>query len=229
MPPPLRQFDDDQLVALIQQADRAGEDARPLWTELLARHQPRLYAVCLRMLGRPDPAADVLQDALVRIIRSLHQFDGRAQFGTWSTRIAMNACLSWLRRERHRRHPHLSALGLERDPAPADRSPTSSWASPPAPPRPAAASDPAAELDPALRVQTADDRAGEAERLLRALEQLSDEHRAILILRDVRGLEYEQIGHVLDLPLGTVRSRLFRARAALRQHLESPDPTPPTP
>lgn len=146
----------------------------------------RVYAVCLRMVGRPEVARDLAQDTLVKAIRGLPDFDGKAQVGTWITRIAMNTALSWLRSQkradRRRDEAKASRKAAEREPPPA-------WS-----------------------VQWEERRAAVA----RAMNRLTPEHRAVLVLRDVRGLEYDQIGAVLDIAAGTVKSRLFRARAALR-------------
>jgi len=169
-----------------QQGDRSAIAA------LIEPEADRVYAVCLRMVGHPETARDLAQEALAKAIRGLPDFDGRSAFGTWITRIAMNTCLSWHRsRKRASRNPIAS---LHIDPVELDST----------------------EHTPAWSVQWEERRRAVAV----ALEQLSPEHRAVLVLRDVRGLEYEQIGEVLDIAVGTVKSRLFRARASLREAVE---------
>ncbi|MEM7754629.1 MAG: RNA polymerase sigma factor [Planctomycetota bacterium] len=172
-------------------AARAGdEDAL---RRLLAPEPDRLYAVCLGMLRDPDAARDAAQDALVRIIRGLETYDGRARFTTWTTRIALNVCLTRLRQSARR-------AGLDR--------------------RFAVSSRPiGGEPEAGSRVE-------ETERARRAadtLSQLSEEHRTVLVLRDVRGLDLDRISEALGLPIGTIKSRLFRARIALRTLLEQHD------
>ncbi len=191
--------DEDAADRVLVRAIRAGR--AEAWNELVRRYQDRVFTLCLRMVNNDrDLAADLSQDAFLRIIRGLDSFDDRARLSTWVYRVTVNSCLSRLRQEKLRRHPSLNA-------------PQSTNDGPPASSRRQTREPP-----PGSRVQTVDER----ERLLGALGVLSDEHRAILILRDSRGLEYEQIAETLDIPVGTVRSRLFRARAALRNELESP-------
>ncbi len=187
----------DPPASLIDAA-RSGDEAA--LERLLAPETDRLYAICLRMLGRPDQASDAAQDALVRVIRGLEGFDGRARFTTWTTRIAMNVCLTRLR-DRQRR---------------ARLDPTAAYTRESA--RPA---EPAAPG----RVQGEED----ARLVAAALAELSEEHRAVLVLRDIRGMDHDQIAEVLGLPLGTVKSRVFRARAALRDLIDQASaPRPPS-
>lgn len=190
-------------LALVKAA-RAGD--RDAINALLARYQARIYGLCFRMVNRRDKAEDLAQDALVKLIQNLDRFDGRAQFGTWAYRITMNVCISHLRAERLRRHPSLDA-------------PRKGLAGRPDENRIAGAIEQRREPAAILGVQGAEDR----QRLLQALDRLDDEQRAILLLRDSRGLDYDQIAEVLGVPTGTVKSRLFRARQALRDAME-PDP-----
>ncbi len=188
-------------AALVQRAERGDQAAL---AELLTRHQDRTYAMCLRMLGDRERARDVAQDAMVRVIESLSTFDGRAAFGTWMTRITINLCLSHLRREKLRRHASLNAPGATRPGADEEAAPV--WAG----------LSSQAEPDVISGVSSDERR----RRLSAALLTLEPEQRAILILRDVRGLDYRQIGEALGVAVGTVKSRLFRARAALREAME---------
>ena len=177
-------------ATLIAAARARSEDAA---RRLLEPESDRLYAVCLGMLKNPDAARDAAQDALVRIIRGLESFDGRARFTTWTTRIALNVCLTRLR-EAHR-HARLDArFPFRGHPG-------------------------TAEPDAASRVEDQE----RARRAADALATLSEEHRAVIVLRDIRGLELDQIAETLGLPTGTVKSRLFRARLTLRDALSEPD------
>lgn len=183
--------------------DRAKRGDRRALEQLLEPELDRVYAVCLRMLGNPERARDLSQESLVKVIRGLSGFDGRSSLSTWVTRVTTNACLSWLRAEKYRRTVSLSGS-------------------------PGSAGEEAGETGPEIGlagelpgdpgVQMEEDGA-----LVAALDRLTPEHRAVLVLRDVRDLSYEQIGLVLDVAPGTVRSRLFRARAALRRELEVED------
>ena len=207
-PKPNRGFpiDDARELALVR-AIQGGD--RSAWTELLTRYQDRLFGVCLRMVNDRDRAADYAQDAMVRIIEGLSTYDGRAKLSTWMIRVTMNVCFSRLRAEKLRRHASLdAAIGQEGSSRGRSR-----------PQSERIADTSFGELDAISRIETSDLR----RRLAGALLRILPDQRAILVLRDSRGLDYEQIAEVLDVPVGTVKSRLFRARAALRQVLESTD------
>lgn len=187
--------DDAALVSRI----RAGEPAA--WRDLLTRHQDRLYTICVRMLGHREDARECCQDALVKIVQNFARFDGRSQFGTWAVRITMNTCLSALRARKLRRH---RGLGPGADDEAAGLGSPGSGNS-------------RRELTAGRGVQEDEERSV----LRAAFSALEDEQRAVLLLRDVQGLDYDQIGEALDLPVGTVKSRIFRARAALREQVEA--------
>lgn len=205
--PPYGPEADAQELALVK-AIQGGQTQA--WSALLTRYQDRLFGVCFKMVGDREMAADLTQDAMVRIIEGLSTYDGRSKLSTWMIRVTMNVCLSKMRSEKLRRHASLDgpvAGGTgrgggegrplaERIPDPRDGEP-----------------------DGATSVQREELRRAVATALLR----LSPEQRAILVLRDSRELDYEQIAEVLDVPVGTVKSRLFRARTALRDALELMD------
>lgn len=180
-------------------------------SKLLERYQHRVYSLCYRMTGQREWATDLAQDALVKVIEGLDSYDGRAKLSTWIIRVTMNVVLSRLRAEKHRRHISLDALRA-RGAGESDRSPGSQSKGIP--------EETGREQTSGYRVEHSESR----ERLAACLLQLSEEHRAILLLRDARGLEYEQIAEILGIPPGTVKSRLFRARAAMRALMESPEP-----
>lgn len=183
-----------QDLALVEAIVRGDQAA---WRLLLGRHQTNVYNLCLKLVGSRDLAEDLAQDTLVKIVQNIQRFDGRAKFSTWLYRITMNVCLSKLRAEKVRRHSSL-------DDHAGDDAPS------------LGASLAGREPDAWSGVQT-----GEQNRhLLAALGSLEPEQRAILLLRDTRDLDYDQIAEVLEVPVGTVKSRLFRARAALREALE---------
>jgi RNA polymerase sigma-70 factor, ECF subfamily len=192
---------DREIVAAIRSGDASA------WTDLIERYQVRVFAICFRMVRDRELASDLTQDTFIKVIKGLDSFDERARLSTWLYRVTVNVCLSKLRSEKLRRHASLEAMAGAGDPD--SRSEI----------RFAQSREPEAELG----IEQDEDRL----RVVRALGALSDEHRAILTLRDGRGLEYEQIAEVLDIPIGTVRSRLFRARAALRAALESDDTQDP--
>jgi len=162
--------------------------------DLVREHQTKLYHTCLRMMGNPDDARDMSQEILVKIWRNLPSFKGDSSLSTWLYRIAINTCLDELRRRSKNRQSSIEALS------------ESGWEP----------TDPEAEqiLDRALNRQ-----------LLRsAIKQLPDDFRAVIVLRDVSGFAYEEIAQVLDCPIGTVRSRLNRARKLLAKILLDMEP-----
>ena len=152
---------------------------------LLVRHHDRLHAICRRLTGNDADAADASQEALIAIVRGLPRFGGRSQFSTWSYRIAVNACLDELRRRRRRPEPGLP------DELPSQ--PELQGAAPVA-------------VDESVAVRADIDA---------ALGCLPVEFRAPVVLRDLCGLDYAEIADILDIPPGTVRSRIARGRAAL--------------
>jgi len=188
----------DDLVARAQAGDAAAFDA------LVDESYALVYSTALRLTGDPELAADATQDAYVRAYNSLAGFRGQSAFTTWLYRIAVNVCLDHLRR-RTRQPRSLPTAGTN----PEDTAPL---------PLAAAAPTPQQETE-----------RHERQRLVQeALLRLSDDHRTVLVLFDLSGLTYEEIAQVTGVPLGTVKSRLNRARLALRDelgpHLELFDP-----
>ncbi len=157
---------------------------------LITRYQDRLYNSLVHYLRNTTEAEDVLQESFILSFTRLATFQRKSSFYTWLYRIAFNTAIS----RRRRRRSHVS---VERD-----------------------LLDAGAALDgagpgPDARIHE-QERAGE---LMAAMARLNEEHRAILVLREMDELSYEEISEILDLPVGTVRSRLHRARAQLREEL----------
>lgn len=192
---------DAQIIDRIRATPSAAE-RQAAWAELLQAHEDRIFATCLRMVRDYETARDLTQDSMVKVIQGLDSFDNRARFSTWLTRVAMNVCISHMRKRKLRRHASLDApMGGEGD----ARGRSFSDALEAAP-----------EPSGHERVERREDR----DMLLAALDTLDPDHRAVLVLRDGQDLDYQQIGDVLGVPIGTVKSRLFRARAALREAIE---------
>jgi RNA polymerase sigma-70 factor, ECF subfamily len=165
---------------------------------LVRRHEARIFNVCLRVVGDRDDAADAAQDTFLAALRKLDQFRGDAAFTTWLHRIAINACYDVLRRRRRQPLLRLAVEVGDTDPD----------VGPPMP-------DHADEV-----VGTRD--------MARALAGVPEEFRVALVLADVEDLAYEEIANILDVPLGTVKSRVHRGRLALARTAEvrsrEPDP-----
>ena len=189
-----------QELQLVEQW-RTG-DAESL-RRLLDSYQRRVFTICYRMLHHTEDAQDIAQDVLLKVFQSLDTYDGRSKLSTWIIRIAMNACVSHLRKATVRQAVSLPG-GHETDAAQGSVRGLK------------LAPEDAAEPEPGSGVEHAERRRD----VIAALNRLEPEVRALLVLRDVQDLDYEQIGQVLGVPVGTVKSRLFRARAALREELE---------
>ncbi|MFO0892781.1 MAG: sigma-70 family RNA polymerase sigma factor [Isosphaeraceae bacterium] len=189
--------DDDSLVS----ACRSGHTEA--FGVLVRRYQDRLYPTIHHLLGSAEDAQDVVQDAFVRAFQKLDQFQGESSFYTWIYRIAVNLALSG---RRSRKFSVFQGLGHRSSHQAAVELADES-----------SASDPSAALE-----------RGEREAIVAdALGKLCPEHRAVVLLKDFDGCRYEEIGELLNIPVGTVRSRLHRARCELRLLLEGtlgPDP-----
>jgi len=156
---------------------------------LVNRHGTRVYNLCLRILGDPEEAADASQDTFLAALRKLNTFRGDSAFTTWLHRVAVNACYDSLRKKRRR--PLLQIVRDEDDERPE-----------PALPAPDHADDVVFSVDVA-----------------RALLEIPEEFRMVLVMADVQDLPYDEIAGVLEIPVGTVKSRVFRGRAALGRAL----------
>ena len=159
---------------------------------LVQRYQDRLYPTILRLTGSAEDALDLLQDAFLRAFEKLGSFHGESSFYTWVYRIAVNLALSGRRRRRSLRTVGLQLGERSVDPA----------------------SDPSI-TDPTLPLERR-----ERDLLIQAaLNALADDHRAVVVMKEFDGLRYEEIAQTLGVPVGTVRSRLHRARLELRERL----------
>ncbi len=172
---------------------RAQGGVPEAFAELVARYQDRVYNACYRMCHHEADALDYTQAAFVKALENLPRFRGEAGFYTWIFRIAMNQCLS--HRRAQRRHPtgSLDAVGGDGRRAPADRRP---------------ASQARTVADGELR-----------QRVAWALGQIDEEYRAAIVLKDIENFDYAEIAEILEVPLGTVKSRIHRGRLLLRDLL----------
>ena len=174
---------------ILAQARRGELDA---FEELVRRYEKRVYAIALRSAGSPEDAADITQDVFLRAWRSIESFRGDSGLSTWLFRITMNICVD---HARHRQtQPQTMALTNDEDEERPihDTAPT-----------------PEEHLDNSEL----------GRELAAALDEVSEEHRRIVLLRDVSGMSYTEIAEILEISEGTVKSRLARARIALRKVL----------
>ena len=158
---------------------------------LAGENERQVYAVCFHMMGSREDAQDCAQEAMLRAYRAFDSFRRDASFATWITRIAMNVCTDALRKRRQ--VVSLDAIREEQGFDPPDPGPGAY-----------------ARLEEKERM-----------RILRAgIDKLPEDMRQMIVLRDMRGMNYDEIGEALDLPLGTVKSRISRAREKLKQILK---------
>lgn len=178
---------------MIRRAQRGDADA---FEQLLLEHQKSVYNLCYRMAGNPDDAMDLSQETFLRAWRCLDQYQFASAFSTWLYRLCSNICIDFLRRRRRQQTVPLTfedADGEEQTYAVPDVQPL-----------------PEEQVELKLTRET----------LAAAMAQLLPEHRAVLQLRVVNEMSYEQIADVLDIQIGTVKSRLSRARNQLKKILE---------
>ncbi len=164
--------------------------------ELVAEYQGKVYTLCFRYMANEEDAYDMAQETFIKAFNSLKSFQGKSRFGTWLYRVASNICLDEIRRRKRRIstisiHQPLETDDSEVEKEIADVRPT------------VEALYEQKELS--LYIQT-------------LLDQMKPEHRAVIILRDMMGLSYDEIGEVLDCSTGTVKSRLSRARTIFRNN-----------
>ncbi len=159
--------------------------------KLVLEYEKNIYNIALRMTGNSEDASDMTQEAFIKAYNSLQSFRGDSKFSVWIYRIATNVCLDFLRSKSRRPTVSLSVEDNEGEDV---------------------------QLDVADESQSPElllDRQMTRESVRRGLETLSPEYRQILLLREIQGLSYDEISQTLGLEVGTVKSRIFRARKKL--------------
>ncbi len=174
---------------LVAQA-RRGDTAA--FDDLVIRYQDRVFNMSFRMLGNREDALDVSQEVFITVFKNLERFQERSRFGTWLYRITVNKCRDELRRRGSVKHTRPASLDA------GDKEPSAGVAAGPV------AQASARELEALLE---------------QAIAALPVDLREVMLLRDTQDLSYEEIAGIVDVPVGTVRSRLNRARALLKERL----------
>lgn len=187
---------DDALIRAVQRGTPGAMDA------LVRSTYADVHRLCLRLLGDPADAADATQEVFVRVTRSVMGFRGEAAFGTWLHRVTVNVCTTALRKRGDRRARgqmagwRAFALPDHHDDGGADAT--------------------VAGDDPARRVVELD----EASQVARAIQELSDDDRAIVVLRDIEGLSTKEAAKIIGISEAAAKVRLHRAHARLRQAID---------
>jgi RNA polymerase sigma-70 factor (ECF subfamily) len=185
---------DQELVDGLRRGDGSA------YRELVRLYEHRVFTIAYRMLGNRQEAEDVAQDVFVSLIRSIHSFRGDSLFSTWLFRVAVNHVKNHIKYLRRRRQQ----LKVAWDAVPG-------W-------EPQAADD--GHFPTVGRVDRPDQETSARElatKALAALEEIEPEFREALVLREMEGMSYDQIAEITGVPEGTVKSRIFRARAALHR------------
>ena len=171
--------------------ERASGGDPAAFNQLMAMHEKRMYAVALRMFANREDAQDCLQEAMLRIYRAIGGFKGQSSFSTWVYRITMNTCLDELRRKKNRPSTSLDNL-LDQGWSPSD-----------------------GDNAPERRAIQSETR----KTLVGAIRELPEDMRSAIVLRDVQGYSYDEIAQMLDVNVGTIKSRISRGREKLREKL----------
>ncbi len=190
---------DQELVARCKDGDQQA------FRVLVERYQRKAYGIAIGMLRNPDDAMDAAQEAFVKVFRNIHGFKGDSSFYTWLYRIVVNVCI-----DHCRKHGKMKAVEYDETFKRRDES---------------VAVMPLQGNTRQMHPGNSFEQGELGEVLSAALETLSENHRSIILLREVEGLSYEEIAEVMDCHLGTVMSRLHHARknlqTALRPYLEA--------
>ena len=189
---------DDNVV--IEQCRRGDSEAME---RLILKYQNRIYNVILKICANPDDAAELTQETFVKVIESIDRFQGRSSFYTWAFRIAVNLTLNYCKR-----NVRLGIRSIDAQSSQGDENKEQllkAFLTDKGSPDPVAVAE-NREL---------------CELAVKALMKLDDAQRTVIVLRDIEGMSYAQIANVVNVHLGTVRSRLSRARGNLRDIMEA--------
>ena len=165
---------------------------------LISSYDKRAYNIAYRVMGNEEDAKDMAQEALLRVFKSVKDFKGQSSFSTWLYRIVTNVCLDELRRRKNDKHISMdSTIRTENG-----------------------------ELHMELcsdkeTPESVYERVEQRELIKNAIRELNDEYRSVIVLRDIQGFSYDEISNMLDCSLGTVKSRINRARTMLRDKLKA--------
>ncbi|MDF2987410.1 MAG: polymerase sigma factor, sigma-70 family [Eubacterium sp.] len=174
---------------------KARQGSVQAFEELSGSYYTKVYNICYRMLNNPEDASEQAQETFIKAFRYIKDFKGNCSFSTWIYRIATNTCLDFIRKNKNKNTVSIEQETFEEITI-KDR---------------LVSNTPGPE-------KIAENNA-QREAIKKALSQMNEKNRMIIVLRDFRGLSYEQIAETIETPVGTVKSRISRARSELRELL----------
>ncbi|PKM50704.1 MAG: RNA polymerase subunit sigma-24 [Firmicutes bacterium HGW-Firmicutes-7] len=178
--------------SLIKKAIRGDSDA---FEKIVLMYEKKVYNIAFNMFGNEHDAYDSSQEVFIKLYKNIHSFKFDSSFGTWLYRIAMNTCIDeYRKKKRQNKQAYSLDEPIENESSNIDRQ----------------------LRDPAMTPEQQIVQLEEVMRIRKAIGELKEDHRAIVILRDIRGHSYDEISEILHCSVGTVKSRLSRARIALR-------------
>lgn len=184
---------DKQEEILIKKAKRGDLRA---FEELITHYEPIVYNIIYRMMNNIDDTYDLSQETFIKVYKKIYQFDGKSKFSTWLYRIATNTCLDEIRRRKGKDTFSIDqTIELEDGQIPSQ------------------------QVDKNENVEEKILDKEKKQIIQEALNEMNESHRVILVMRDIKNLSYEEISEILGLSLGTVKSRISRARQALKKVL----------
>ncbi len=167
--------------------------------KLIERYQSKAYNIALRMIGNEEDAKDVIQDAFIKIYRSLHKFRGDSSFYTWIYRIVTNTCYDFIKKQNKRNNNTISLTNYQNS----------------------LEGEVEDIKDERHQPDIIMDSKEDSTHILDCLHRLSYDHKTVIILRDIQGFSYDEIAQILNCSEGTVKSRINRARISLKEIIVS--------
>ena len=175
--------------------DKSKNGDMDAFSELISSYEKKIYNIALRMIGNREDAYDIAQEVCIKIYKNINSFKENSSFNTWVYRITSNVCIDEIRKRKY-----AIPLTMVKDPPTEFEIPIES---------------------PNSLPEDIIERKEKIEDIKKCIIELSPEYRIMIILRDVRGHSYEEISNILNLNMGTVKSRLSRARTILKDKLKN--------
>lgn len=190
-------MEDQEEMQIVKRAQDGDQDA---FQELVERYQRKVYSICYGMLKNKQDSLDVSQEVFIKVYRYLDNFNRNSSFYTWLYRITVNKCIDYIRKQNRRSEVDYDDTIQRNTEVEGD--------------------DNIMPSTLGLQPDRVYGRKELREKMLEALDTLTEKHRTILILREVEGLSYDEMADVLDISKGTVMSRLYHARRYFQEAIE---------